>query len=145
MKIVVDTNIVFSALLNSKSTISDLILNSSESFSFYSPSTILAELKEHEAKLLKISGLSERELEELKIYLFKHIHLISLETLSNESWSNALNLVEDVDPADTPFVALAIELNSKLWTGDKKLKKGIASQRFDSILDTKELHKLRDK
>ena len=94
MKIVVDTNIVFSALINPKSTISDLILNSSESFTFYSPTTILSELKKHQKKLLKISGLSEDELEELKSYL---------------------------------------------WTGDKKLKKGVASQRFNSILETKEI------
>ena len=76
MKIVVDTNIVFSALLNPVSTISDLILNSSQSFDFYSPTSILSELRNNQQKLLKISCLKESELEELKIYLFKHIFAV---------------------------------------------------------------------
>lgn len=143
MKVIVDTNIVFSALLNPISTISDLILNSEDSFTFYSPSTILTELKNHEKKLLKLSGLKADELEELKIYLFKHIHLISLETLSKDSWTYAVQLVEKVDPFDAPFVAMAIELNGVLWTGDKKLKSGVSSKEFNSILETKELLKLR--
>ncbi len=33
----------------------------------------------------------------------------------------ARKLVERVDPADTPFVALAMHLNIPLWTGDKAL------------------------
>lgn len=38
MKIVVDTNIVFSAILNSNSAIGDLLLNSDKEFQFYSAS-----------------------------------------------------------------------------------------------------------
>ena len=35
-KIIVDTNIIFSCLLNSQGTIGDLIFNSAEIFDFYS-------------------------------------------------------------------------------------------------------------
>ena len=37
MKIVVDTNIIFSAILNTNGKIGDLLLNSDDVFQFYSP------------------------------------------------------------------------------------------------------------
>lgn len=127
MKIIIDTNIIFSSLLNPKSTISDLILNSTNTFEFYSPSIMLSELSKHKNKLLKISGLINDELEELKIYLLKNVHLLPLETISDESWSKGLSLVKDIDEKDAPFVATSIDLNGFLWTGDKKLKNGLSS------------------
>ncbi len=45
MKIVVDTNIIFSALLNTNSTIGDLLFNSDKHFDFYSCSYMRYEIK----------------------------------------------------------------------------------------------------
>ncbi|MGB1283352.1 MAG: hypothetical protein ACPG44_02700 [Polaribacter sp.] len=42
-----DTNIIFSGLLSQNGTISDLLLDSSEVFDFYSPTFVLEELKNH--------------------------------------------------------------------------------------------------
>jgi predicted nucleic acid-binding protein len=42
--LVVDTNIVFSGFLSPEGTISDLLLNSSDSFTFYATSAIIGEL-----------------------------------------------------------------------------------------------------
>lgn len=60
MKIIVDTNIIFSGLLSPNGTISDLLLNSSDVFDFYSPTFVLEELENHRTKLLKITGFSEK-------------------------------------------------------------------------------------
>jgi predicted nucleic acid-binding protein len=79
--IVVDTNIVFSGLLNPNGKIGDLLLNSTESFDFFAPSFILDELKDHHNKLIKISKLPGYELEFLKRILLKKIELIDLEIL----------------------------------------------------------------
>jgi len=46
MKLVVDTNIIFSALLSPNGTLSDLILNS-DNLNFYSPTYVLEELEKH--------------------------------------------------------------------------------------------------
>lgn len=59
MKIIVDTNIAFSAILNTKSVIGDLILNSNNIFQFWSCHYLLNEIDKHWDKLLKISKLSE--------------------------------------------------------------------------------------
>lgn len=45
MKIVVDTNIIFSTLLNSSSNIGDLLFNSDKHFEFYSCSYMRYEIQ----------------------------------------------------------------------------------------------------
>ena len=44
MKIVIDTNIVFSAILNPESPIGQIILNGSKYFTFYSADLLLIQL-----------------------------------------------------------------------------------------------------
>ena len=53
-------------------------------------------------------------------------------------------MVNDIDEFDAPFIALSLELNSPLWTGDKKLIKGLNKKEFDLILDTSALIKIRN-
>ena len=56
MKIVVDTNIVFSAILNSNGEIiGDLLLNSSKSVRLYSADYLRYEISNHYDKLAQIS------------------------------------------------------------------------------------------
>jgi predicted nucleic acid-binding protein len=58
VKIIVDTNIVFSAILNSDSKIGDLLLNSVRYFDFYSADYLRFEIRNHYEKLSKISNQS---------------------------------------------------------------------------------------
>lgn len=145
MIVVVDTNIVFSGLLNAKGTISDLLLNSENEFDFYAPSFILEELNNHRQKLVSLSGLSFEELEFLKRIVFKKIDLIDLESISESHWLEASRLSEDIDKFDTPFVALSLELEAYLWTGDKKLINGLLSKGVDWVYDTNQIIKIRNK
>ena len=63
MKIIVDTNIIFSSLLNSNGTIGDLLFNSDKYFEFYSCIYMRYEIHKHWERLKKISKLSDRQLE----------------------------------------------------------------------------------
>ena len=63
MKIVVDTNIIFSALLNSNSAIGDLLFNSGDTFEFYSCTYMRFEIQKHWERLRKISKLPEEQLQ----------------------------------------------------------------------------------
>ena len=63
MKIVVDTNIIFSALLNSNGTLGDLLFNSDKHFDFYSCSYMRYEIQKHWQRLQKISKLTNEQLE----------------------------------------------------------------------------------
>ncbi|SFF43518.1 PIN domain-containing protein [Thermoflexibacter ruber] len=127
-KIVIDTNVIFIALLNTSSTIGDLVLNSDNVFEFYSCSLLKEEIREHQAKILKISGFTESELAILCQTIFAKITFISEEIIPFEYWQNALPIVRDIDIDDIAFVALADLLDAKLWTGDKKLLKSIRAK-----------------
>jgi predicted nucleic acid-binding protein len=58
MKIIVDTNIIFSAILNSDGKIGDLLLNSFKVLDFFSAEYLRFEIKNHYDKLSKISRQS---------------------------------------------------------------------------------------
>ena len=143
MRIVVDTNIVFSALINSSGTISDLLFNSNRIFQFFAPRIIDDELHKHGDKLARFSGLDPSEISLLKSYLIQRITLIDLEQIGSKSWHKALELTRSIDQFDAPFVALAIEIEGILWTGDKALLKGLNKQGFDDVIDTPGLKDLR--
>ncbi|MDT0643302.1 PIN domain-containing protein [Zunongwangia sp. F363] len=145
MIIIVDTNIVFSGILNPEGDISDILLNSGDIFQFYSPGFLLEELEKHHQKLLQISGYSETDLNFLKISLLKKIEFINPEFIQQSNWVKAAALAKDVDAYDIPFIALGLQLNAPLWTGDKKLMQGLQRKGYNSILNTKLLEEIRDK
>jgi len=144
MKFVVDTNIAFSAVLNTKSTIGDLIMNSHGVLEFHACDTLRTELKKHRLKLLELSKMSEEQLDQ-SIYQITNCLTFNNEALVPfEYWIKAANLVRDVDMDDIAFVALTEFLDTKLWTGDRALMKGLARKGYANFITTDELYKLRD-
>ncbi len=139
MKIIVDSNIAFSALVNSNSLIAEIIIGSGKKYQFYTSEYMLAELKNHHEKLKKASKLNDEEIETAKYELFKYIDVVTLEIIPEKYWLKAERLVFDIDPDDTAFVALSLYLRAHLWTGDKRLYNGLKAKKFDKILSTSEL------
>ncbi len=139
MKVVIDTNIIFSAILNTEGAIADLLL-SDNPFDFYAPSYIWNELSEHENKLLKMLKLKfEEQLHELKFMITQNIRFISEFQISEDTWGKAHSLTADIDFDDIAFIALTFHLDGILWTGDKKLRSGLAHKGFTSVINTQEL------
>ncbi|MFN8301718.1 MAG: PIN domain-containing protein [Saprospiraceae bacterium] len=144
MKFVVDTNIAFSAVLNTESKIGDLIMNSHEILEFHACDTLRSELKRHRSKLLELSKMSEEQLDQ-SIYQITNCLTFNNESLVPfEYWVKAAHLVRDIDMDDIAFVALAEFLGIKLWTGDRDLMKGLARKGYTNFITTEELYKLRD-
>lgn len=142
MKIVIETNIVFSTLLNPNSSIGDLLLNYQDSIQFYAPELLIEEINRYADKIEKYSKLNPTQLAICKSLLLNAIQFVSEELISEDSWLAAYHLTKDIDQDDTPFVALAIEMNTKLWSGDKKLTNGLILKQSELIFTTLELKKL---
>lgn len=128
MKVVIDTNIIFRALLSKNNKFQEIIFT--DSYQLFSPNFILIEILKHQSKLLKNSKLSSEELLELLHLLTSRIEFISENTISLQNKKKAYEFCKDIDINDTPFIALCLELNAKLWTGDKKLKNKINKEKF---------------
>ncbi|RED99860.1 putative toxin-antitoxin system toxin component, PIN family [Marinoscillum furvescens] len=143
MKVVLDTNIVFSAILNSNGLIGELLFNSEEQFEFYSSEYIIDELTKYKSKLRSLTKMSEEKIDVSIYQVLKNIDLISMVAISEIHWKRAYELAFDVDEDDTPFVATAIGLEASIWTGDKKLINGLRTKGFRDIYTTAELYELR--
>jgi predicted nucleic acid-binding protein len=72
------------------------------------------------------------------------INLINEGFISSENLLKAEELTRNVDFNDLLFVGLTLELKSRLWTGDKKLIRGIGKKGFSQIVTTSELSDILD-
>ncbi len=138
-KIVVDTNIVFSAILNIDGNIAKILLSTSNKYDFYSCHFLKEEIFTHKSKILKLTGFSEREFLEIEYLITKNIHFVHSEIIPLKTQKRALTLCTDIDIKDSPFIALTLHLKSKLWTGDKKLINGLSKKGFQNMVTTNEL------
>ena len=144
MKIIVDTNIVFSAILNSNSRIGKILLNSKEHFQFFTCNYLRTEIQRHRNKLLKLTKLTEDQLSELEDLITQHITFIDERLIPQDLLIKTEIQLKAIDPDDTVFVALTKHLEGKLWTGDLQLYNGLKSKRFKNIILTSELSLLLD-
>jgi len=77
MRVIVDANIVFSAILNTNGKIGDILINGGMRFDFIAPEFLRYEIKKHYGKLMKISGLAIEEIQEAEFQIYKSILFIS--------------------------------------------------------------------
>ena len=138
-KLIVDSNIVFSAILNSNSRISQILLSGSTFYEFYAPHYLRDEIWEHKDKIKKIAGIKDDEFFEIYELVLKNITILNHSLVDKLTYEKAFELCEDIDVADTIFVAFAKFLQCKLWTGDKKLIQGLQKKGFTKIITTENL------
>lgn len=144
MRIIVDANIVFSAILNTNSKIADILMNSKGIFDFLAPDYLHIELRKYHSKISKISNLTIGEIENIESKITKPIVFMSGIHIPENKWILAEKMVVDIDPKDTPYVAFSIFYKCKIWSGDKALRKGLENKGFKNIISTEELFDIRE-
>ncbi len=144
MKIIVDANIVFSGILNSNGKIGDLLINSKNHFNFIAPEFLRYEIKDKYSKLRSIAGISIEQIMEAEYQVCKDVTFISEEQIGKKFWKEAYDLVNDIDTKDIQYVAYARQFKCKIWSGDKKLFKGLKAKGFVNIITTNDLFELRN-
>ena len=131
--IIVDTNILFSALVSGSSGITDVLFRSPRKF--YVCEYVIVELFKHKNKLVKASHLSEEDLLRLLYLILKRVDVFKEDLIAVENRTAAYALCADIDESDTPHVALALELKGLLWTGDKKLQRELRRKGFNEFFE----------
>jgi len=132
MDLVVDANVLFSALIKDSFAYNLLF---SGSFHLFTPEYIFTEMEKHKEEILKKTERSEEEFFRLLEILKRRIVIVPLEEL--------VSYVEEAekltpDPDDMAYFALALKLNCAIWSNDKKLK----DQNRIKVYNTHELSKL---
>ena len=143
MKFIVDANMVFSGISNTNGKIGDLLINPKQYFTFIAPDFLRGEIRNHYSILVEISGLTIEQVQEAEYQLYKDIIFISEEQIKISHWIAADILVADVDPKDIHYIAYSKQFRCKIWSGDKKLIKGLALTGFTNFITTDDLYKLR--
>lgn len=83
----------------------------------------------------RATKLPEENVLEALNELIESLQLIEAASIPLGVWMQARRLCNGVDLKDTPFVALALHLNARLWTDDEKLKAGLRAKGFDLFFE----------
>lgn len=131
---VVDTNVVFSALAAGCGDLALRLLSPTE-IQFCAPRFLFVELFKHRARLLEATKLPQENVLEALNELIESLQFIDAAAIPMGTWMHARRLCDGVDLKDTPFVALALHLDASLWTVDVELKRGLRAKGFDQFFE----------
>ncbi|MEK6808387.1 MAG: PIN domain-containing protein [Nanoarchaeota archaeon] len=135
MHIIIDSNVLFSALIKDSLT-RKIILDYDGELLF--PVYIFQEYEKHRKELIKRSGMQNSEILHLINLVLRKVAIVPNDVLDSYK-DEAFKIIKDIDPDDILFIACALAYeNSIIWSDDKKLK----NQSRVKILNTGEIIKL---
>lgn len=130
MKLVLDSNIIFSALISGNEKYLDIVRMNN----VYMPDIVLNELNKYEARIIDKAKIKHSDFRLFVRLLFEKVSVIPKFAISIKNWRKADELCRDVDEKDTPFVALSLEFEIPLLTNDKALCEGLKKKGFDNFV-----------
>ena len=132
MKLVIDANIIISAII--KDSVTRKIITDSK-IEFYSPGKVIEEVLKHSGLIAKKAGLTNEEVLSFFKILMDNIRVVP-ENEYRDNISEAFSIARNFDEKDTPFIALALKLNIPIWTNDRGI---LENQGRYKAISTKEL------
>src|SRR3989344_7746764 len=117
MDVVVDANILIAVLISPSGHTADLLF--SPVLRIFAPELLLEEVEEHKNELLKKTGFSEKDFNQLIVLISKRIIFFPI-----IDFLPFIQKAKEIcpDPDDAAYFALALKLHCPLWSNDKKLK-----------------------
>ena len=119
MLLVVDVNVVFSALTTKGNSLKVFEANKTfEKFEFIAPEFLFSEIGKRMDKLLLNSKLTKEELSEVFSFIKKQI-----DPIPASEFIDKLSEARELNTKDSPYLALALKSGCAIFSGDKGLKK----------------------
>jgi len=129
MKLVIDSNRVMAGLIKDSIT-RMIILN--EKFEFIAPEYLLTEIYKHRDYLMKKAHLSDREFELTLSTLMERIDFIPEDEFMG-SLEKAEKIMKDIDPKDSPFLAVGLSFKIEgIWSEDKDFDQQDVIKRYST-------------
>lgn len=133
MNLVVDANIIFSALVAGQGKTHELLFKNS--LQLHTPEFLLEELRKHREELTQKTSMPEKEIDLALSIIFSRINIVTSQQIDNKILQAEKT---SPDPDDSEYFALAMTLKCPIWSNDKKLKQ----QDTIKIINTTELIEL---
>jgi len=115
--LVLDFNIVFSALVSNGAVLEVFIKNDKKKeFQFIAPDFIFEEFTAHKEKLLVSTRFTRSEFEE-----FFNLIKSQIELIDSSEFIDLLPKAIELNCKDAPYIALALKKNCPIFSGDKEL------------------------
>lgn len=129
MKLVIDANILISILIRNQGT---RALFFSNSFTLFAPEFLLEEIHKHEAEIMTKANISKQEFD-----FFLHLVASKIIFIPRLIFAKHIETASKISPDknDVLYFALALKLQSSIWSNDKKLK----NQKTVTVLSTTDL------
>ena len=135
MKLIIDANILFAALIKQGSTAELLI---SDKLQLFAPEFLLTEFVKYKDLILKKTHRNEEEFDQFLDLLNEQINIVPKKEII--PFLDEADKISP-DPKDTIYLALAIAIKCNIWSNDKKLKQ---SQTKINVLSTGDLLKITE-
>jgi predicted nucleic acid-binding protein len=132
--LVIDTNVIFTLLLRRDTFLRRRFMTDTTHVCFC-PRFCFVELFKHKERIAQASALTEDELLECLYELLARVRFIEEWNIRIGTWMEARRFCREVDLKDTPFVALTLHVDGRLWTGDAELKAGLRAKGFNRFFE----------
>jgi predicted nucleic acid-binding protein len=132
--VVVDANLAFKALAAGRGDLRDRI-GPSGALVFHAPRFLFVELFKHKERLAAAARVDEPEILEALHTLVSRLEFVNETNIPLGTWMEAYRLCREIDEKDTPYVALTLHLDGRLWTDDGALKAGLRARGFDRFFE----------
>ncbi len=120
MRLIVDTNRIIAALIKD-STSREILL--SDELEFLTVGVTKKEIEKYKYDILRKSHLTETEFNLIFSILFSRIYIVS-DVVIESKMNEAKEIMDNIDPDDTPFIALALAIdNDGIWSDDSHFEK----------------------
>jgi predicted nucleic acid-binding protein len=132
--VVVDANIAFKALAAGRGDLRER-LGTATQLEYFTPRFLFVELFKHKERLGLAAKVTADDLLQALHTLVSRIEFVNEVNIPLGTWMEAYRLCKEVDEKDTPYVALTLHLDGRLWTDDAELKTHLRGAGFDRFFE----------
>jgi predicted nucleic acid-binding protein len=132
--VIVDANIAFKCLVTGRGDLRERIGPGGHP-QLFTPGFLFVELFKHKERIQRACGLPDEELLAGIRTLMNQMTFVHEGDIALGTWLEAHRFCKEVDPNDTPYVALTLHLGGLFWTEDAELKAGLRMRGFDHFFE----------